>query len=52
MDRGRIVEAGRHEELVAAGGLYAELFERQFGKVLDLGNGGGESAASADDRTA
>jgi ATP-binding cassette subfamily B protein len=30
LDRGRIVERGRHEELVAAGGLYAELYRTQF----------------------
>ena len=30
MDDGRIVERGRHAELVAAGGLYAELYRTQF----------------------
>jgi ATP-binding cassette, subfamily B, bacterial len=30
IDAGRIVERGRHTELVAAGGLYAELYRTQF----------------------
>jgi ATP-binding cassette subfamily B protein len=30
LDAGRIVERGRHDELVAAGGLYAELYRTQF----------------------
>ena len=30
LDEGRIVERGRHTELVAAGGLYAELYRTQF----------------------
>jgi ATP-binding cassette subfamily B protein len=30
MEEGRIVERGTHAELVAAGGLYAQLYERQF----------------------
>ena len=30
MDDGRIVERGTHDELVAAGGLYAELYHTQF----------------------
>jgi ATP-binding cassette subfamily B protein len=30
LDQGRIVERGRHEDLVAVGGLYAELYRTQF----------------------
>ena len=30
VDRGRIVQRGRHEELLAEGGLYAELYRTQF----------------------
>ncbi|WP_091345923.1 ABC transporter ATP-binding protein [Micromonospora rhizosphaerae] len=30
LDEGRIVERGRHDELVAVGGLYAELYRTQF----------------------
>ncbi len=34
MDRGRIVEEGGHGELVARGGLYAQLWHRQSGGFL------------------
>ena len=31
MDHGRVVESGRHEELVTSGGLYSVLHREQFG---------------------
>jgi ATP-binding cassette subfamily B protein len=37
LDSGRVVEQGGHKELLARGGLYARLFEQQFGKVLNVG---------------
>jgi subfamily B ATP-binding cassette protein MsbA len=33
LDQGRIIESGRHEELVAKGGLYTRLHRTQFGIV-------------------
>jgi ABC-type multidrug transport system fused ATPase/permease subunit len=30
MDKGEIAESGTHEELIAKGGIYAELSEMQF----------------------
>ncbi|KAF1711229.1 multidrug ABC transporter ATP-binding protein [Pseudoxanthomonas kalamensis DSM 18571] len=35
MDRGRIVEQGSHAQLVAAGGLYTQLWQRQSGGFID-----------------
>jgi ATP-binding cassette subfamily B multidrug efflux pump len=35
LDRGRIVEEGTHASLLAAGGHYAQLWERQSGGFLD-----------------
>jgi len=40
IDKGRIIEAGTHAELVAKRGLYAELWARQSGGFL-----GGDMAA-------
>jgi ATP-binding cassette subfamily B multidrug efflux pump len=36
MDKGRIVDQGSHQELVARGGLYARLWARQSGGFLGL----------------
>ena len=33
LDRGRIVERGTHAELLAQGGLYAQLYETQFNRM-------------------
>ena len=39
LDRGRMVEQGSHDELLAEGGLYARLYQRQFreGEVVVVG---------------
>ena len=34
MDRGRIVEQGTHQDLIARGGLYADLWSRQSGGMI------------------
>ena len=41
MDKGRIVEQGTHDELVAAGGYYATAFHHQYGDFQKGGNSHG-----------
>ena len=36
LDRGRIVEQGTHQQLLAAGGHYAALWRRQSGGFIDV----------------
>ncbi len=45
MDQGRIIEEGSHDELVAKGGLYAQLWQRQSGGFLLHDDPGHEPAA-------
>ena len=45
VDQGRIVERGRHEELVGSGGLYAELSRIQFDRPSVNGDGARRRAA-------
>lgn len=37
LDRGEIVEAGTHEQLLSAGGLYASLYRTQFSREFSAG---------------
>jgi len=36
MDRGRIVERGAHDELIARGGMYAQLYRTQFNRTENI----------------
>ncbi|MFZ7096963.1 ABC transporter ATP-binding protein [Luteimonas dalianensis] len=47
MDEGRIVEHGRHEELVGGDGIYAQLWRRQSGGFIDCDEASPEVASAS-----
>jgi ATP-binding cassette, subfamily B, bacterial len=47
IDAGEVSERGTHDELLAAGGLYAELYRTQFSRRPQRTNGDGNYAAAA-----
>jgi ATP-binding cassette, subfamily B, bacterial len=47
IDDGRVRESGRHEELLAAGGLYAELYRTQFAAQAEGADALGEALEPA-----
>ena len=49
LDKGRIVEEGSHAELVATGGIYADLWNRQFGGFIDVGSDAAGRRRRSDD---
>jgi len=49
VEGGRIVERGRHEELLARGGRYADLYTRQYGVEANLFLNPGESAEGTEE---
>jgi ATP-binding cassette subfamily B multidrug efflux pump len=51
MDKGRVIEEGSHESLIAKGGLYAQLWQRQSGGFL-LDEGPAEPAGELEEQAA
>jgi ABC-type multidrug transport system fused ATPase/permease subunit len=52
LEDGRIVERGRHEDLLARGGRYADLYNRQYGLESNLFRNPGETEKPEEEVTA
>jgi subfamily B ATP-binding cassette protein MsbA len=52
LEDGRIVERGRHEDLLARGGRYADLYNRQYGVEANLFRNPGETEKEEDEAAA
>jgi len=50
VESGRIIERGRHEELLARGGRYADLYTRQYGVEANLYLNPGETPEAPEER--
>ena len=51
VEEGRIVERGRHEELLAQGGRYADLYNKQYGLEANIFRNPGETAEAPAEET-
>jgi len=51
LEDGRIIERGRHEDLLARGGRYADLYTRQYGVEANIFRNPGESEKPAEEET-
>jgi subfamily B ATP-binding cassette protein MsbA len=52
IEDGRIAERGRHEDLLAAGGRYADLYNRQYGLEANLFRNPGETGEKPEEAPA
>jgi ABC-type multidrug transport system fused ATPase/permease subunit len=51
LEDGRIIERGRHEDLLARGGRYADLYNRQYGVEVNIFRNPGETEKPAEEET-